>query len=62
MVVGFASFGIYILGLIFGIIALTMIRRYGRRAILVPAIIGVVINGGLVLLFSAILLLIWSQR
>lgn len=56
-VIGFASFAIYILGLVFGIVALATIRKYGRKSILVPALVGVAINGFLVLIFTLVLIL-----
>jgi hypothetical protein len=62
LVIGFASFAIYILGLAFGIAALVMIRRFGRNGILVPGIIGVVINGLLVLVFIAVIAVAMTLR
>jgi hypothetical protein len=62
MIIGFASFALYILGLCMGIAALWMMRKYGRRGILIPGIIGVVINGGLVLLFTVLLVVIASSK
>lgn len=56
-VIGFASFAIYILGLVFGIVALVTMRTYGRKNILVPALVGVAINGFLVFVFTLVLIL-----
>jgi hypothetical protein len=62
MVVGFTSFAIYILGLIFGIFALTRIPKYGTKGILVPAIVGVVIDGLLVAVFSLVILMLVNRK
>jgi hypothetical protein len=60
--IGWASFAIYIFGLVLGIAALVLMRKYGRAGILVPAIIGVVINGLLVFAFTAIILMALSAH
>jgi hypothetical protein len=62
MVVGFTSFAIYILGLIFGIFALTRIPKFGTKGILVPAIVGVVIDGILVVVFSLLIIMLLSRK
>jgi len=56
LIIGLSSFAIYLLGVAFGITALLMMRKHGRRGILGPAVTGVTINGILVLLFAAILI------
>jgi len=61
LTIGLASFAIYIFGLVFGIIALTKIGRYGRKGILLPAIIGVAINGALVLVFTIVIIIAFDQ-
>ncbi|MGD1276427.1 MAG: hypothetical protein ABR964_04290 [Tepidisphaeraceae bacterium] len=59
---GLISLGMYILGLIFGFIALASMRRYGRGGILVPALIGVCVNGALVLMFTLVIVLALTVR
>jgi hypothetical protein len=59
---GLFSFGVYIFGLICGILALTKIPRFGNRGILAPAIVGVVINGLLVAAFTLAILVGFSIR
>src|SRR5947209_1169723 len=59
---GFVSLGLYIVGLILGIVALAGVRKYGRKGVLVPAIVGVCINGALVLLFALVIGLFVSRR
>lgn len=54
-IIGFASLAIYLIGLVSGIIALSLVRKYGRRGILIPAIVGVCINGSLVVLFGVVI-------
>jgi hypothetical protein len=61
-IIGFSSLAIYAIGLILGIFALSKIQRYGRDGILAPAIIGVVINGILVLLFAAVIATVTMAR
>ena len=40
-----------IAGLVFGVIALLGIRRYGSKSILVPAVAGIIANGFLLFIF-----------
>ena len=45
LTLGFVNAGLIVLGFAFGITALCGIRRYGKYKILVPAIVGVCLNG-----------------
>ena len=53
LVAGVASLIIYVVGLVAGVTALTWMKQYGRERILIPAIVGICINGVLVSLFLA---------
>ena len=48
-VVGITSLALYILGLVFGILALKKIPQYGREGIFKPAIVGIALNGFFIL-------------
>ena len=61
-IIGFASLVIYAIGLVLGIMALTSIRRYGRRGIVGPAIVGVSINGALVVIFLLVIMIALARR
>lgn len=62
LVVGVASLIIYVVGLVAGITALTWMKQYGRERILVPAIVGICLNGVLVSLFLAVFIIALGRR
>jgi hypothetical protein len=47
---------VLLLGLTFGIIALVGVRKVGRRGVLIPAVVGIAINGLILLCLSALFL------
>ena len=53
-IMGLFLVALYGLGLILGVVAMTGIPRHGRRGILIPALIGVVLNAGILALVVAI--------
>jgi len=54
--------GIYLLALICGIIALLMVRKFGKEKILVHAIVGTILSGLLVLLMLGVMILAVAFR
>jgi hypothetical protein len=53
-IIGLVLVVLYGLGLILGVVAMTGIPRHGRRGILIPALIGVVLNAGILFLVVAV--------
>lgn len=51
VIIEIASLAIIVAGLLCGIIALFGIRTHGKRGILAPAIVGILINGALLFIF-----------
>jgi glycerol uptake facilitator-like aquaporin len=51
-IIGFASYGLYAFGLVLGVYALTTVRKLGRKGVLIPAVIGILINGLLLAIFT----------
>jgi hypothetical protein len=62
VVAGVASLVIYVVGLVAGVTALTWMKQYGRHGILIPAVIGICINGVLVSLFIAVFFFALGRR
>jgi hypothetical protein len=62
LIVGYASYAIYIFGLIAGIVALTKLGRYGSKGILIPALIGVAINGLLVVAITILIIVSFESQ
>jgi hypothetical protein len=60
LVVLFAFFWV-VVGFAFGVAALFGIRRYGTKGILVPAIIGIILNGLIILLAASMLVAAFSR-
>jgi hypothetical protein len=56
LVVGLASFAIYLFGLISGVYALTQVRKFGPQGIRTPAIVGVVLNALIVAAFVLVII------
>src|SRR6478609_9489494 len=57
LVIGFASYGIYMLGLILGIVALVQMREEDRPRAKWRALLGTAINGALVAIFTIVILM-----
>jgi hypothetical protein len=53
-IIGLLLVLLYGLGLILGVVAMTGIPKHGRRGILVPALIGIVVNTGILALVVAV--------
>lgn len=51
LIMDLIAFGVMTIGLIFGLIALAGISRYGAKGILAPAIVGIILNGLLLFIF-----------
>jgi|SRR4051794_38395798 hypothetical protein len=58
LVIGFASYAIYTLGLILGIVALARMRPEDKKAAQWRAIVGVCVNGVLVVIFTVVIFLL----
>src|SRR6266513_2684068 len=55
LIIGGVAYLFYVAGLFAAIYALATMRRVGKRGVLIPAIIGFVLSGTLVLIFSALI-------
>lgn len=53
LVTSFVTGGLILLGLVLGVVALFGVRKYGRHGILIPACVGIAINGLIVLAGSS---------
>jgi hypothetical protein len=53
-IMGLFLVALYGLGLILGVLAMTGIPKHGRRGILIPALIGVVLNAGILVIVVAV--------
>jgi len=62
LIISIASFFIYAIGLVLGTFAMTKVRQYGSKGIIIPAIVGIVINGLLVFVFSLVIFLALLSR
>lgn len=56
LIIGGVAYLLYIAGLVAAIYALATMRRVGKRGVLAPALIGFVISGGLVAIFTLLIL------
>lgn len=50
-IIELVAFLLFVVGFVFGIIALSGIRKHGKSGILTPAIVGIIINGSFLLIF-----------
>jgi hypothetical protein len=62
MILGFVYIVLILGGLVCGIIALCGVKRHGRTGILAPAIVGVVLNGVIVLAIVAMIPMVLTAR
>ena len=55
LIVAAASLFLYSVGLVFGVLALARIGVDGRQGVLAPAVVGVVLNGGIIVYLATVI-------
>jgi hypothetical protein len=60
--IGFVALGLYVMGLILGVVALFGMGRHGRKGILVRAVLGVCLNGAMLGLIASMIVAMGQMR
>jgi len=62
LIIGSIAYLLYIVGLVLSIVALVGMRKVGRSGVLLPALVGLVFSGGLVVVFTGLILRLIAAR